>query len=107
MNYAPHQPAVHPAEERLAWLHRVKKAGAASAKMFSDAIESGDDYHRMVFEGAELIPMSFSDIGMSSIEELVQAFTDLDSALVRCANKEIEVHLARLLNEKQLHIKLV
>lgn len=94
------------AEERLAWMHRAKNAGAESAKMLNDAIESGDEYHLMVFPGIELIPVSFGDIGMNSIEELVQAFADLDEALARRDNKAIEVHLARLLGEKQLNLKL-
>ena len=97
----------HKAEERLAWLHRAKNAGVESAKMLSDAIESNDEHHMMVFPGVELIPMSFSDIGMNSIEELVQAFADLDDALARRDNKAIEVHLAKLLGKKQLNLKLV
>ena len=95
------------AEERLAWMHRAKNAGVESAKMLNAAIESDDEYHMMVFPGVELIPISFGDIGMNNIEELVQAFVDLDEALARRDNKAIEIHLAKLLGERQLNLKLV
>lgn len=98
--------SVHPAEERLAVMHKIKREGMSAAAMLNEAIESTDDYHMMVSADIELIPMSFGDIGMSSIEELVLTFADLDDALARRDNKAIEVHLAKLLGEKQLNLKL-
>lgn len=95
------------AEERLSWMHRAKNAGIESAKILNEAIENDNEYHMMTFSDVELTPMSFSDIGMNSIEELVQAFTDLDDAMARHDNKALEVHLAKLLGKKQLDLKFV
>jgi hypothetical protein len=95
------------AEERLAKMHQIKRSAGESAKMFMDAMRANDPDYCMSFGNAKLIPMSFGDIGMSSEEELIQAFASLDAAIAAFNLDDIEHHLARLLGEQQLHIKLV
>ncbi len=97
----------HKAEERLARMHQIKRTGSATAKMFMDALRSNDPEYCMCLGEVKLIPMSFTDIGMSSSDELVNEFALLDAAVAAFDTNDIERHLARLLGEEQLNIKLV
>lgn len=95
------------AEERLARMHQIKRAGKATAKMLMDTLRVNDPEYCMYLSKTEFIPMSFTDIGMNSSDELVKEFALLDAAVAAFNSADIERHLARLLGEEHLNIKLV
>lgn len=84
------------AELRLAILHQAGKAGAKAGKVFRVAMASADPNYMMIYGVTPLAPVSFSDIGMASIEELEDTFKELDFAISTNDSAEIKKHLARL-----------
>lgn len=88
MNQPASRPPIHLAEERLSWLHRAKNTGPSAPT-------------KKLFAKGKLTLVSFRDIGMNNIDELVQAFADLDLAVKKRDLAEIDEPMARLLGTKQ------
>ena len=98
---------VHPAAVRLAYLHLTKREGATAQEVLSDAQKGIDSERFAACNLAEHTPVLFNEIGMNSIEELIQTFADLDLALKNKDEEESLIHLAKLLGQKQLNLKSV
>lgn len=88
---------------RLSKLHRLGSVAANRAKMVREGVAS--DYKDPV--NAELSMVSYRDIGMSTIDELIETFEKLDQAVNDCDEAAILENLEKLSGADKLTVELV
>jgi hypothetical protein len=98
---------IHPAEARLAILHKAAQQEKGTVKHGRKILLHREPPHNLRDVVERQTPLvSFRDIGMNSIHELVHTFKQLDEAVGRGDNDSIKRNLARLLNINEAHIDL-